>query len=150
MPAFTSQEKLHQRDRPGWAGAREIYEVEASAKPEREFFAIVDKTFHQASDQRQSGGNPATASESPAPSTDSSGRGKVYTNHFQLQDCPKSGFEEGRGNRKYSGTRVEPPSSYVICSKATNPTLGNAIELPASRPRQKGLPNAGVVSHNWP
>jgi hypothetical protein len=48
-----------------WAGAREIYEVEASAKREREFFAIVDKTFHQASEQRQSGANPTTAGESP-------------------------------------------------------------------------------------
>ena len=101
-----------------WAGAREIYEVEASAKREREFFAIVDKSFHQASEQRQSGGNPTTASESPAPSTDSSDRGEGLCQPPSTSRLTKSCFEAERRNRKYSGTKVEPPSSYVICSKA--------------------------------
>jgi len=83
-----------------WAGAREIYAVEASSKREREFFAIVDKMFHQASEQRRSGLNPTTAGEAPVPFAGSSGRGEDLGQPPLSLRLAKSCFEEGRANRE--------------------------------------------------
>jgi len=51
-----------------WARAREVYSVEATTKRERQFFAIIDKTFGQAARRNQSGGSPVTDGPPSTPS----------------------------------------------------------------------------------
>ena len=52
-----------------WARAREVYDVEATTKRERQFFAIIDETFRQVTCRSQSGGSSVANSSPPTPST---------------------------------------------------------------------------------
>jgi hypothetical protein len=53
-----------------WIKTREIYEIEATTKREREFFAIIDGAFRQAARQRESSSD---SSSKGSPTTPSAG-----------------------------------------------------------------------------
>jgi hypothetical protein len=53
-----------------WARSREVYDIEATTKRERQFFAIIDEMFEQVAHRNQSGRSSATDGSHSTPPAD--------------------------------------------------------------------------------